>query len=387
MSKFTSWLWGLGLGAGMMYFLDPNQGSRRRSLMQDQITSMKNSADDSIDVAMRDLNNRVRGVRAELAGAVSGGTPSDWVIKERVRARLGYLTHHPRAVEVDVHNGVVYLRGDALMSELDSLLTGVSNVNGVNRVENHLNVYESDEHVPSLQGTDQSRRASETSSSLWSPSTRLLAGGGGLFMILWGNMRRGLIGRVITMAGWGTLLRSLTNLPVKNLFGQTEERRVINVQRSMRFQVPVEKIYSFWSNFENFQHVMPHVKEVRKTGNNLYHWVAEGPVGIPIEWDARVTEQEENQVIAWESTKDSQLPTSGRVNFKAVDDNTTQVDFHLFYNPPAGAFGHAVASLFGTDPESDMIDLFVRLKSLMTEGKTTVKGKKLTLEGDIVRGE
>jgi uncharacterized membrane protein len=52
----------------------------------------------------------------------------------------------------------------------------------------------------------------------------------------------------------------------------------------------------------------------------------------------------------------------------------------LSYNPPAGALGHAVASLFGADPKRAMDEDMVRLKSLLEEGKTRADGEAVNIE-------
>ena len=52
----------------------------------------------------------------------------------------------------------------------------------------------------------------------------------------------------------------------------------------------------------------------------------------------------------------------------------------MSYVPPAGALGHAVATLFGVDPRQAMHDDLVRLKSLLEEGETsTSEGRKVEL--------
>ena len=43
-------LTGLGVGAGLMYFLDPRHGNRRRALVRDKVNSTVNRIDDSIEV-------------------------------------------------------------------------------------------------------------------------------------------------------------------------------------------------------------------------------------------------------------------------------------------------------------------------------------------------
>jgi len=41
----------------------------------------------------------------------------------------------------------------------------------------------------------------------------------------------------------------------------------------------------------------------------------------------------------------------------------------MSYNPPAGAAGHVVASLFGADPKTEMDEDLMRLKAFFETGK------------------
>jgi uncharacterized membrane protein len=52
----------------------------------------------------------------------------------------------------------------------------------------------------------------------------------------------------------------------------------------------------------------------------------------------------------------------------------------MIYNPPAGALGHAVASLLGGDPKSRMDEDLMRFKSLLEEGRTRMHGPQITRE-------
>jgi CBS-domain-containing membrane protein len=65
---------GLGSGAALMYFLDPNGGRRRRSLVGDQITSITTNAQKAFGKIRRDLQNRTKGALIETKKAVIGNT-------------------------------------------------------------------------------------------------------------------------------------------------------------------------------------------------------------------------------------------------------------------------------------------------------------------------
>jgi uncharacterized membrane protein len=50
------------------------------------------------------------------------------------------------------------------------------------------------------------------------------------------------------------------------------------------------------------------------------------------------------------------------------------------YTPPAGVLGHAVASLFGSDPKHAMDEDLARLKTLLEQGKTSSEGQDIRAE-------
>ena len=108
----------------------------------------------------------------------------------------------------------------------------------------------------------------------------------------------------------------------------------------------VADVYRLWSNFEFFPRFMHDIKSVSMLDGRTSHWVMKGPLGVDIEWDAETTRQEENQRVAWNSKDNSAVKTSGQVTFKSLGVNETEITVTLQYDPPAGAAGQAVASLF-----------------------------------------
>ncbi|MCB0116168.1 MAG: SRPBCC family protein, partial [Caldilineaceae bacterium] len=121
------------------------------------------------------------------------------------------------------------------------------------------------------------------------------------------------------------------------------------VTRSIIVKAGVDDAYSLWSNFENFPQFMQHIKAVYKAGDDLSHWVMEGPLGARLEWDARTTRLDPNKRIGWQSI-DGAIKTSGQVTFNSLPNEQTEVTVTMQYVPPAGLAGEVVAELFG-NPE------------------------------------
>jgi len=139
------------------------------------------------------------------------------------------------------------------------------------------------------------------------------------------------------------------------------------VESTIRVDAPVEKVYAYWHDFENFPRFMKNVKEVRSTGDGtLSHWVIEGPLGVDAEFDAKMTEDEPNRTIGWNST-DGNIGTSGVVAFNQTGQQTTVHVLMQWYDPPAGKLGE-IASTTLQDPQAMLDDDLRRFKDIV-EGR------------------
>jgi hypothetical protein len=176
---------GLGLGAGLMYFFDPRAGRSRRALLGDQLTGLLNDMSDAVCDGACDLGNRARGLAAEARALFGGDEAPDQVIVERVRAELGRVVSHPRAIGVSADRGRVILSGPVLAPEVDRLLATVAAVRGVKGVGSRLDIREHAGDISALQGGN--RRTGEQPElwqRTWSPSARLMLGAAGGAMLL-----------------------------------------------------------------------------------------------------------------------------------------------------------------------------------------------------------
>jgi len=378
--RFKTLLTSLGLGAGLMYFYDPRLGNRRRALVRDQANSVVNNIDDSIDKAMEDARNRARGVLAELSAKLSDQGAPDWILEERVRSNLGRLGRRTGGVQVQADGGRIYLSGPVLREDVDDILRTAARTPGVHGVENQLQVFDDPGDIPSLQGSPSPRRRAlpEWQQQNWSPAMRLISGVGGSLLTLYGLTRRGITKPVLSTAGLVLTARGVTNLDPRSLLGLGMGENAIKIQKTININAPIDEVYQFWRNFENFPRFMSHVKEV-STQNGLSTWKVAGPAGLPVEFQSHITQDIPNKLIAWETVPDSQVHHAGFVRFDENRDGSTRVTVQMNYVPPAGALGHAVVQLFGVDPRQAMHEDLIQLKSLLEEGETTKEGTTIEL--------
>jgi uncharacterized membrane protein len=193
-----------------------------------------------------------------------------------------------------------------------------------------------------------------------STAVRMLGGA----LALYGLIRRGTLAGILRTLGTGLLVGAVGRSSWSGGLPALDRRRAVDIQKTLFIQAPLDQVYAFWSNYENFPLFMSHVREVEDLGDGRSHWSVSGPGGVPIEWNAALTQQTPNEVIAWRSEAGSMLENAGIIRFVASGTGT-RVDLRFCYHPPAGGAGQAVAELLGSDPRAKLNEDLGRMKSLL----------------------
>lgn len=357
------------VGAGLMYFLDPARGARRRNRIRDKATGASNQAGAGLRRTAQHLRNSAQGLMAETKARFRSEQLTDYQLGARVRAALGRVCSHPSAITVysDGFNGIITLEGDVLADEVDAIVAAAKGTRGVNTVENRLSVHTDPADVPGLQGRDE-RHFGRKGEGRWSPGTRLAVGAAGGALGAWGAVRRDWIGAGLGALGLGLVVRGMSSLPTRRLIGVGAGRRAVDVRKTINIHAPIDRVFGFFSRYDNFPHFMSNVKQVNDPGTGRSHWVVAGPAGITVEWDADLIDFVSHRRIAWESVEGSTVDNAGVIQFRQNPDGSTRVDIDLSYNPPAGALGHVIARLFGSDPKSEMDHDLARVKTMLETG-------------------
>lgn len=186
-SSHSNWgrlIAGVGVGALLMYTMDPQQGRRRVAVVRDRAARVGRQASRWAGVGWRDLSHRAAGMGARVRRLMRRGAPDDEVLIERIRAQLGRVVSRPHAIEVGCSAGRVCLRGPVLESEHQPLMRAVLAVAGVRGLESRLALHPTSATVPGQQDPAQTRR--RATSRRWTPGTQLLAVAGGVGLLLVG---------------------------------------------------------------------------------------------------------------------------------------------------------------------------------------------------------
>lgn len=221
-----------------------------------------------------------------------------------------------------------------------------------------------------------------------SPSTVALADlesqaalGAGVALLVGGMWRRSLVGVCMAATAAPLLYRGATGrwpAGVARLFPRDPRvalagPRGVHVRESIRLEVPVDVVYRQWRQLDQLPRFMSHLRSVTELGNGRSHWVADGPAGLTVEWDAEILSDVESQVIAWKSLPEADVVTAGSVTFRpGRGGRDTQLTVSLQDAPPAGKAGAGLAMLFGREPSQTIREDLRRFKARLETGETPV---------------
>ena len=132
---------------------------------------------------------------------------------------------------------------------------------------------------------------------------------------------------------------------------------------------PRDELFHFWRRFDNLPRFMDNLESVTILDGLRSHWVAKGPLGTRVEWDAEIHNEIPDELIAWRSLPDSDVNQAGSVHFTPAVGGGTEVRVVMRYAAPGGKVGDAVANVLGDDPGRQIADDLRRFKQVMEAGE------------------
>jgi len=212
------------------------------------------------------------------------------------------------------------------------------------------------------------------------PTERWISGVAGALLLGYGLRRNryrvvlaplgvGLIGRAVS--GRSLLNRALGRNSADTLrsspVASLERGEGTRIDRTVLIARPAAELYRFWRQFDTLLRFMDNLESVTPLDGRRSHWVAKGPLGARVEWDAEVHNEIPNELIAWRSLPGSEVDQAGSVHFMPAAEGT-EVRVVLRYAAPAGKVGDTVARLLGDDPSQQIADDLRRFKQVMEAG-------------------
>ncbi|MBI3556537.1 MAG: BON domain-containing protein, partial [Deltaproteobacteria bacterium] len=281
-------------GAALMYFADPQKGRRRRIGLHMGLHRGFTVVSNLAHAGISDIGHRGMGLGAVLGSHwrnfIEPGGEDDSVVNARIRSKLGRLVTAPHSIQVHTVDGRVCLEGLIPSDKMQHLLDRIARIPGVRGINNQLRPYRN------------SRQAPAPTQASWSPAVRLLVAAtcSGAFVYgLYGITRP----RNAMLVGLSAvfLARALSNIDARRLFGLNSDSRAVTVHKTINISAPIFRVYRFMTDLANFSHFMTDVVEVKESGRNRFHWVVRGLAGFPVSWNAVISRDIPNEVLAWRS--------------------------------------------------------------------------------------
>ena len=357
---------GLGAGAVAAYFSDPELGRIRRAAFANGARRVLANAAHEGKKSLEDSRNRLSGLAARCWAKNETESPSDCVLEQRIRSRIGRVVSHPRKIHVVCDGGTATLWGVVFQEEISELVRTVEATPGVKEVLDHLEIALPED--ASMGEHDLIREARNQVKLNWSPAKRLLVGTTGAALALKGLRSKGFLGKALTAVGAGLAARSMMRNHLRANLAFGESSPGYELRKTIRINAPISDLFDFWTNPENYSKAFSHVAKIERLGENLYRWTMIGPAGIPIGWEGVITRTVPNTLVEWKSLPGSPVGNFGIVHFDPHYDASTSIDISMFYRPPAGILGKFFAELFGADAQQILNEDLKRLKYLFEKG-------------------
>ena len=212
----------------------------------------------------------------------------------------------------------------------------------------------------------------------------------GIPVSIFGLTRRGLNGLVPALLGGNLIFRGVTGhsflyqqLGVSTVehspaIAELPNNQGLQVKWAVTINASPEELYRYWRDFQNAPRFMKNVESVQATSGGRSHWVAKTPLGMTVEWDAEITNDEPGRFIAWRRTGGPFLaPNCGSVRFEPKRGGREtvvrlEIEFHQFRGP----IGTMLGNTLGQIPEQVVRQDLERFKELMEAGEIpTTKGQ------------
>lgn len=147
------------------------------------------------------------------------------------------------------------------------------------------------------------------------------------------------------------------------------------VARAVTINRPRAELYAFWRDFNNLPSVLDNVVRIDVLDRERSHWVVKSPGGGTVEWDARITEDREGELIAWASEEGADIPNSGRIEFRDAGVRGTVVVATINYDQPFGTLGRILSRIFQREPKMQAQRDLRRFKQLMETGEIATSSR------------
>ncbi len=158
-----------------------------------------------------------------------------------------------------------------------------------------------------------------------------------------GLLRKNPLGIALAALGGGIAAIGLN--PERTRSAESGETSVVQKTVSVT-KSPIEA-YAYWRKLENLPSFIKGLHSVENAGENRHAWKVRGRLGIPVEWETEITNDQPGHLLEWRSVEGSPVVSSGSVRFKRKQGGRgTKIHVQFSYVPAAGFSGSSVNRAF-----------------------------------------
>jgi uncharacterized membrane protein len=150
---------------------------------------------------------------------------------------------------------------------------------------------------------------------------------------------------------------------------RAEPGGTLRIRKRITVNRPAEALYRLWRDFTNHPRFMQRVESVQTIAERRTRWRARGPAGAPVEWEAEVTDDRPDELIAWRSLDRGPFQHAGVVRFEPAPGGRGTVVTVEMEHAPRGMLAAAAAKLIGMAPEQQLQEDLRRFKQLAETGQ------------------
>ncbi|MFI5255832.1 MAG: SRPBCC family protein [Gemmatimonadales bacterium] len=141
-------------------------------------------------------------------------------------------------------------------------------------------------------------------------------------------------------------------------------RRAADVHMSIVVPHPVEVVFRFVRDFENFPCIIGALRHVSDHGDGRSHWSASTPRGGILEWDTETTKYVPNSVIGWRSVVGSPVRMEGLIRL-LPEGSSTCLKLAIDYEVVDGGFVDSLVALTTTSRQQEIERDIARLSTYL----------------------
>ncbi len=145
-------LGGIGLGAGLMFILDPDRGKTRRAQARGQAGTLLHRAEAILETRTGGLGSRAQRLVTAATSVFRPPVVTDEELVVRLHSELSRVLSNAGSIQVSVAHGRVTFSGPILAQDVRPLIESAARLPGVKHIDNHLTIYQNPDEIPGIKG-------------------------------------------------------------------------------------------------------------------------------------------------------------------------------------------------------------------------------------------